>query len=614
MGHWLAQPGKTRTTGTLKRFDARYWTVNFPRPMMASVVTTGPNALRIDALFYRQDDLAGLIWHSADSEDHPLIAYETDRDFRACVLKFRWRSGGLKPLDALDGPTLTIEGRDSSGEPRTWYVRLWNYATGTAEDASVALDFSALAGGWAKENPVWAGDVERMFISLVAPGHTKADALLAQPQEGWAELSEIACEGAGSVLSIGDTLVPEHKLRIATGYDDLYHLTPERMLRNCLHLGYRALINHYVGMSHYFRLEAAEGLLHAGGSGAPLNRPCAQWHRDFAERARALGYELILSLSYELFDRHCPEEWKQRYADQSPALTGWAPPSTLLSPAHPGAMAYLQKVASSFAAIVRDCGLKVRFQVGEPWWWVGPDGRICLYDLAAVAAFAPVPIADVRADLSNAQKASLDSAGDVLAQSTSALCAAVRAAAPDAQTLLLVYLPTVLDGAEVRRANVPTGWAKPAFDILQLEDYDWVTSGNRGATSRGIAEAGARLGYPAGEQHYFSGFVLSGRDKAQCRPIAAAAEESSAGEVFVWALPQVIRDGFIWFGSPTEESDVNAFDDVRFPIALGREASVEPGFSTAIVTTANGFEQRNSDWPMRGCGSMQGPGSEAKRN
>ncbi|HEY1146720.1 MAG TPA: DUF2460 domain-containing protein, partial [Allosphingosinicella sp.] len=145
--------------------------------------------------------------------------------------------------------------------------------------------------------------------------------------------------------------------------------------------------------------------------------------------------------------------------------------------------------------------------------------------------------------------------------------------------------------------NVPEGWASPAFDVLQLEDYDWVTSGNRGATTRGVAEAAARLGYPLAAQHYFAGFVLAPGDTQLWRPIAdaaAAAQERGVGEVFQWALPQVLRDGFTYFG---EEADtVEAFEDVTFPIALGREASVEPGFSTAIVTTANGVEQRNSDW------------------
>lgn len=614
MGYWLAPPGSARTYGQMKRFDARYWTVDFPRPMMACAVTAGANALRVDAVFYKADDLAGLIWESEDRWDHPLLRYETARDFRQCRLSFRWRSGGIKALDAVHGPTLTIEGRDEAGLPRSWYVRLWNYADGTAEDAAVTLDFAALAGGWAADDPVWAGDVDRMFVSLVAPGYTQEDLILPQPAEGFAELSAIACEGAGSVLGIGDPLLPEHRLNIATGYDDLYHLTPERMLRNVLQLGYRGEINHYVGMSHYFRLAA--GLLASAEAGA-LNGPCAAWHRDFLNRAGALGYEIILSLSYELLDQHCPEPWKQRAENGDPALTGWDPPSALLSPANAQAMGYLQAVGRAFAALAVEAGAAVRFQVGEPWWWVMPDRRICLYDAAAVAAFAPASIPDVAGPLDAAQLATLDAAGAALAASTAALCDAVRLEAPDAERLLLLYLPTVLaaEAPEVRRANVPAGWAAPAFDRLQLEDYDWVVQGRHGATARGVAEATARLGYPIAEQHYFAGFVLRPQDQAQWREIERAARHADrrgTGKVFAWALPQVLRDGFVHFDEGEEEME--AFDDVRFPIAIGREASVEPAFSTAIVTTASGAEQRNADWSDARLRFDAGPGvrSEAE--
>ncbi len=603
MGHWLAPPDGARTLGTVKRFDARYWTVDFPRPMMASAVTTGPNALRIEAVFYKADDLAGLIWDAEDRWDHPLLKYRTNRDFRKCRLSFRWRSGGLVPLDAVHGPTLTIEGRDAAGAARSWFVRLWNYAQGTPEDAAVSLDFAALAGGWAKDDPVWAGDVDRMFISLVPPGYTEADEMLPAPAEGWAEMSVIACDGSGSVLAIGDTIVPEHRLRIATGYDDLYHLTPERMLHNVLRLGYRGVINHYVGMSHYFRLDAA---LEVTGA---LNAPCAAWHADFLARAKALGFETILSLSYELFDAHCPEAWKQRDGEGHPALTGWEPPSALLSPANDAAMGWLQDVAKAFAALAVAAGQRVRFQVGEPWWWVTGEGRICLYDDAAVAAFDPVAIADVRGALDAAQIATLDAAGAVLAASTAALCEAVRDVDEDAQTLLLVFLPTVLEGAEVKRTNVPVGWASPAFDVLQLEDYDWITAGRSGATGPAVAEMSSRLGYPVGEQHYLAGFVLNAEDRDQWHDIAAAAEAArrrGAAETFVWALPQVLRDGFTWFEIGDE--DVDAFDDVRFPIALGREASVEPAFSTAIATTAGGAEQRNAEWADARLRFDAGPG------
>ncbi|MET1113247.1 MAG: DUF2460 domain-containing protein [Allosphingosinicella sp.] len=609
MGHWLAPRGAARQVGPVKRFDARLWTVNFPRPMMASVVTIAPDALRVDCVFYKADDLAGLIWEAEDRFDHPLLAYETSRDFRACRLRFRWRSGGIRGLDAVDGPTLTIEGRDESGAARSWYVRLWNYAAGAPEDALVELDFAALAGGWAGEDPVWAGDVDRMFLSMVAPGYAHEDAPLAAPAEGWAELSGIACDGSGSVLAVGDTLVPEHRLRIATGYDDLYHLTPERVLRNCLQLGYRGPINHYVGMSHYFRLEANSGGFYVSLAGGVLNAPCAAWHSDFAGRAGALGYALIWSLSYELLDQHVWGDWKQRAQDGSPALTGWSPPSTLLSPAHEGAMAYLRQVAQAFAGIAAAAGLEVRFQVGEPWWWVMPDRRICLYDAAAVDQFAPAPIADVRGPLTTVQQATLDSAGAALADSTAALLTAVRAVAPEAETLLLAYLPTVLDGPYLKLANLPQDWESPAFDLLQLEDYDWVTGGNKGASARGVAAAQARLGYPPERQHYFAGFVLAEEDTAQWHAIAAAIEAArarGAGEVFVWALPQVLRDGFTWFD--LGDGDVEAFADLRFPVALGREASVEPSFSTAVVTGAGGGEQRNSDWADARLRFDAGPG------
>ncbi|MEC7933317.1 MAG: TIGR02217 family protein, partial [Pseudomonadota bacterium] len=148
IGYWLADARRGQETRCIKRFAATHWTVNFARPMMASVVTSAPDALRVDTVFYGSGDLAGLIWEAEDRWSHPLLAYETDRDFRDCILSFRWRSGGLRRLEETHGPTLTIEGRDADGQARAWYVRLWNYAEGAPEDAEVRLDFSALVAGY----------------------------------------------------------------------------------------------------------------------------------------------------------------------------------------------------------------------------------------------------------------------------------------------------------------------------------------------------------------------------------------------------------------------------------------------------------------------------------
>ena len=618
MGYWLADARRGQEAGFLKRFAATHWTVNFPRPMMASVVTTAPDAVRVDTVFYGSGDLAGLIWESEDRWSHKLLAYETSRDFRDCMLSFRWRSSGLRRLDETHGPTLTIEGRDEAGVARAWYVRLWNHASGGPEDAVVTLDFSALVGGYdlpEDSDPVWAGDVDRMFISLVPPDYDEGDTPFPVAVEGWAELSDIRCDGAGSVLAVGDVMLPEHGLSMATGYDDGFNQTPERIIAAIHALGYRGAINHYVGMSHYFRLERSGAELFVSLAEGVLNGPCAAWHRDFAVRAKALGFGVIWSLSYELFDAHCWNDWKQRAENGDPALTGWAPPSTLLSPAHMGAMAYLQAVAGAFVAIGLEAGLPILFQVGEPWWWVMPgDGRICLYDDAARAAFggAPVSIPNVWGALSAAQCDLLDAAGALLAASTAALCAAVKLVAPGAVTHLLAYLPTILDprAPEAKRANMPVGWAFPAFDVLQLEDYDWVTEGRPNLTARGVELATAQLGYPIEEQHYFSGFVLLPEQAGQWREIMAAARASVArgtAATFIWALPQVCRDGFTCFRIDGED-DVQAFDDVLFPIAIGREASLAPAFSTQIVESPSGHERRSSDWADARLSYDAGPG------
>lgn len=634
MSFWLACRRTVQATDTIQRFDPRFWTVDFPRPAMASVVTTAPDALRVDAVFQKANDLVGLIWESADRWDHPLLAYDTNRDYARLTLSFRWRSSGVLPLDAVNGPTLTIEGRDAAGNRRGWYVRLWNYAEGTPTDAVVTLPFSALAGGFmlpGEADPVYPSDIDRVFISLVAPGYS-ATATTPFPAAvtGWAELSAMRCSGHKPMLTIGDVMVPPHGISIATGYDDGYNQTPARLLRTIRGLGYRGSINHYVGMSHFFPL-APDG---AGGFTVDpalpaLNVAAERWHGAFLSAAKAMGYTVILSQSYELLAQHCPAAWQQRAADGTAARTGWSPPSALLSPANTAATGWLRKVAVRLAGLLTEAGLPVRYQVGEPWWWVTAERKICLYDDAAKAALGgnPVVIPDLGAVLTAEQKSLLDAAGALLSASTASLTAAVRTAAGTApcETLLLAFVPTVLDPAtpEARRANLPIGWASPAFDVLQLEDYDWLTAGFEARRTRGRAEAEARLGYPRAKQHYLSGFVLNAADAEAMWPLidAAASEARAMGvaETFIWALPQVARDGFTRLpdaaaGAASEDDIMQPFDDVLFPIAIGRSATVTPEFSTNVTITASGFERRNSLWSDARLRFDVGPGvrSEAE--
>ncbi|MEM8827357.1 MAG: TIGR02217 family protein, partial [Pseudomonadota bacterium] len=241
MAFYLARPEDQVRKAWMKRFDAAHWRLNFPRPMMASAITTVPGSLRVDCAFLKRNDLAGLIWTSVDDYDHPLLTYETSRDYRGVVLSFGWRvEGSLRRLDVPNGAVLTIEGRDQDGTARVWYVRLWNYAEGTPTDAQITLDFDALESGYALPGePVYAGDIDRMFISLVPDGYDGADAPLGAPESATVHIDDIRCEGGGATIGVGDAAIPPHRLHMATGYDDEYDVTPERLLRNVEALGYR---------------------------------------------------------------------------------------------------------------------------------------------------------------------------------------------------------------------------------------------------------------------------------------------------------------------------------------------------------------------------------------
>ena len=615
MPFYLAAARNGQAADVVQRFDPRFWTVNFPRPMMASVVTTAPDALRVECEFHHAGELAGLIWASEDTADHPLLAYDTVRDYAHCVLQFRWRSGGVIALDQPNGPTLTIEGRDAAGTARAWYVRLWNYAEGTPKDAAVTLRFSELQSGYGLPGEVvHPSDIDRMFISLVPPGYVPGsrDPLPARA-DGWAEMSGIVCWGDRAMLPIGDVIVPPHGVGMATAYDDAFDQVPARLVRRIEQLGYRSPnansganeVVHYVGMSHFFRLETGEGRLLAMADGM-LCGPARAWHTAYFAALAEAGLTPIISLSYELLAEHCPAAWQQCACDGSPVRTGWEPPSALLSPANGAAMGWLRSVAAEFVALAEAAGCAVKFQIGEPWWWVQPQtGAICCYDAAAVAAFggAPAPIPDMRAALSPAQTALLDQAGALLAGSTAALTAAVLdAASGPAEVLLLAFTPTLFDSAmpELKRAAMPLGWAWPAFDRLQIEDYDWCTAGADARRRAAYAEVNQRLGYPASAQDYLAGFVLSADDAKTFWPrIDGALDEAAARGVprrFVWALPQVARDGYVRLPEPTEDNAMNAFDDVPYPLALGRDASTACEFSTSVAVTASGHERRNALW------------------
>lgn len=481
---YLATKGNRIGTENRLRFDPLFWTCNFPNTMISSVRKTADDAVQLDAVFYERGHLAGLIWESADTLDHPTTGYDTNRDYRNCKLVCRIQLvGDVQNLSDTNGPILTIEGRSANGSAQTWYVRLGNCVTsGTSTDAVLTIDFNDLPGGFYGTDDVYAGDVDRLFISLVPNSFSEGStARLPSPVEARMVLSNIAVTGTNAKLVCGLGPGGVHEMRMTNGYDDTYNVAPARIVRNCTLLGYKGEFNHYVGMSHYFRWawDGGEGRYIAQDTDTPLNEPCRLWHKDLAEQLQAAGMDLILSLSYEMLNSFIPAAWRQLDSVGLPALTGWEPPSSLFSPCNTAGMAYLRKVARQFAGIAASAGLAVHFQVGEPWYWV--DFRTYtpyFYDPATKAKYtadtgvSPPTITTMTAAMSAAQIAYLDWLGEQLAASILAILAAVRADHPEMRSYALLYLPQLLNGLtpETHRVNMPRALAFPALDVLQVEE------------------------------------------------------------------------------------------------------------------------------------------------
>lgn len=572
MSYFMATKHDQTRQKHVPRFRPDLWTVNFARPMMAAITMPASDVLRMDVNFLTKKDLAGLIWSSEDTVSHPLLAYATTRDYRAMTLSFDWVSGaGVTVLDDLDGATLTIEGREANGTPKIWLVRLWNYALGDPDDASIFLDFDNLWAGFAADEQVFAGDIDRMFINITPDQQDGTNTPLPQPVDSFVEFRNMQTAGLRASMLIGDTFLPPHGYSMCSGYDDSYDQAPERLAEQWIALGYRDFVNHYVGMSHYMALQHVGNNRYEVRGG--LCSAARAWHDKLLLELANAGMRPILSLSFELLDEHAPPAWAQLDKDGGRALTGWVPPSTLLSPCNPTAMAWLQAIAAEFAALDAAYNPRVNFQVGEPWWWVGlTNGKPCFYDAATVSAWtaekgtAPPIMGDVLGNRTQAEKEWLTWLGTKLASATAAVREAARAAVNRPFTsYMLFYAPQVLDNAapDLRLANMPDEWSSPEWDVLQLEDYDFVIDADYAAQAAARAAVTQALGYPLEDQQYFSGFVLNAIDGPQLWPLIAEAAEGSRDRgtpaVYVWAWPQMARDGFTWMADGMDDPRLRAW-------------------------------------------------------
>lgn len=385
------------------------------------------------------------------------------------------------------------------------------------------------------------------------------------------------------VTGIGETFIPrrhypqpEHSMQMTSGYDDTYNLTPWRQVEQTYQLGYRGRWVSYVGMSHYFKAngkrqgEEFVTVLDKGGL-EPLNEPTRYHFENFFDHLAARGYNFVWSSSYEILDSYMPESWKQRNADGGPALSGWNPPSAFIVPTNQECLDYLGAVISQGMELMESAGLKKQFQIGEPWWWDGSytNNMPCIYDDITRALYTfetgnevPTPhIRDYTVPVTEAQRPYLEWLGDKLGQSTNAIRDYVKARHPDSLGSLLFFTPQIMTPSSemLPIINFPkTHWQYPEYDFMQMEDYDWLID-NRLELNPLTYEAVEVLGYPKELVDYFLGFVLTPQQTwiwPNMNIVAKAAKEKGFNSLFVWAYPQVIRDGITYSDQIDENTEV----------------------------------------------------------
>lgn len=129
----------------------------------------------------------------------------------------------------------------------------------------------------------------------------------------------------------------------------------------------------------------------------------------------------------------------------------------------------------------------------------------------------------------------------------------VKAAYPSSTSLILIFTPQFLGTSDpiLRRINLPVDeWKAPAFDILQVEDYDKVVEGNYDfITDQTIRAATDLLGYDLADTQYFVGFNLFPQTTWIWYNIDRAlwhTRDVEFAETFIWSREQVLRDGWVY--------------------------------------------------------------------
>lgn len=568
----------TWTTKDVKMFSPMYWTIDSQATESCSIVSHGES---FTARFVNRTTagLAGVIWSTVDKYDHKGVGYLPHTDLSSEKLWFKMEISqnmpGFKEEPLV--PTLTVTLLDKS----VHYVSLGFYASDISEDgktATIKLDFGNIFSGPNNDIPLDMSAVDNIFFSLITARYEEIEEIVPiASQEAWFTFTLLEPTSGYSMMKVSNLVQPEHDIRMCTSYDDMYNLTPERVIYNTYALGYRGMINHYNGMSHYYEF-SWNGTSWALNRSVFLNPATEAWLNSFHSIANENGYTIMNSLSFELMSTVCPVEWVQHDWNDALAATGYKPPSYVLSPTIDEGMEYLQNVINKIASISQANNIPVVIQIGEPWWWYNTASKMpCIYDYTTKLAFNTETglFAQDAGTIDNYKTGTpFDEYYAFLSRKlglrVTKFATDTRATYPGAKVTLLPFLPSIIGNGLMEKVNFPSDYYIPeAFDFYCSECYDWLLEGKIMKAFDAITIPHEKLGFEYSDIHYLSGFVpdatlapLYGFDpKSNYRTylwkmiignIVLNANKFDGLTQYIWAYPQIMHDSITVVNSQSQ--------------------------------------------------------------
>lgn len=560
---------KRRTT----LFKPMYWKINGPSTESFSTISKG-DILHVTMVCRTTTGLCGLRWVSEDKGSHKGLAYEKRPTYAGTKMRFSVTVSGNTPdfSNVDNAPTLTVNHSDKTVQ----YIPLYRYATisNNGKTALIEIDFDTVRAGFDLTETVRLDDIDEMFFSIVSNHYREgvAFAPLPTPETITWDMKFLPVDQSVSSMRVGNLRVAPHDIGMCTSYDDLYHLSPERVVHDMYMLGYRGLVDHYVGMSHYYH-----ALWHADLNGwrvdttTPLNAATVKWHEAFYEHLKRYKYEVVNSVSWELMSTVCPPTWVQQDWDSNPAATGYTPPSWLISPSSTEGIGYIKSIMLAFSKIANDKGLVPNIQMGEPWWWYNvATKRPCIYDYPTKLAFNQATglyAEDIgtydKPNTSPTITAYIDFVRKLLGDKVLECVRAVKAVYPTAKTTAMPFLPSIIGMGVMEQINLPTAqYSNDNLDIYFTECYDWLLKGELNRSLDAVTIPMERMGWAPSKIHYLSGFVpdpvlapIYGFDpegpwiedvwKLIVGSINLMAQHYPGVRNYIWAYPQVMTHSLV---------------------------------------------------------------------